>query len=103
VETSGRQHGLGRYTEATIPEDTGFITKPEIARDLIATALDAGIPCADVLADALCGWDKGLRVMLERREQPHVLAVRSNERLMGGSLQTRTAGDCQEFRVQAAG
>lgn len=82
-----------RRAAAAIPEDTGFATKPEIARDLIASALDAGIPCAYVLADALYGSDKSLRVMLERREQPHVLAVRSNERLMAGSLQTRTAAE----------
>jgi SRSO17 transposase len=82
-----------RRAAAAIPPDTGFMTKPEIARDLIASALDAGIPCAYVLADALYGSDKSLRVMLERREQPHVLAVRSNERLMAGSLQTRTAAE----------
>ena len=29
--------------------------------------------------------------MLEQRQQPHVLAVRSNERHMAGSFQTRTA------------
>lgn len=69
------------------------MTKPEIARDLIASALDAGIPCAYVLADALYGSDKRLRALLERREQPHALAVRSNERLMAGSLQTRTAAE----------
>ena len=68
-----------RRAEAAVPEDTGLATKPEIARDLIASALDAGIPCAHVLADALYGSDKSLRVMLERREQAHVLAVRSNE------------------------
>jgi SRSO17 transposase len=37
-----------RRAEAAIPEDTGFMTKPEIARDLISTALDAGIPCRAV-------------------------------------------------------
>jgi SRSO17 transposase len=67
------------------------MAKPEIARDLIAMALDAGIPWAYVLAAALYGSDKSLRVMLEPREQPHVLAVRSNERLMAGSFHTRTA------------
>jgi SRSO17 transposase len=82
-----------RRAEAAIPEGTGFMTKPEIARELIAAALDAGIPCAYVLADALYGSDKSLRVMLEQREQPHVLAVRSNERLMAGSFQTRTAAE----------
>ena len=73
-----------RRAEASIAEDTGFATKPQIARELIAVALDAGVPCAYVLADALYGSDKSLRVMLEQREQPHVLAVRSNERLMAG-------------------
>lgn len=80
-----------RRAKAAIPDSQRFMTKPEIARDLIATALDASIPCAYVLADALYGSDKGLRVMLEQRQQPHVLAVRSNERLMAGSFQTRTA------------
>jgi SRSO17 transposase len=45
---------------------------------LIAQALDAGAPCAWVLADALSGSDSRLRRMLETREQPYVLAVRSN-------------------------
>jgi len=82
-----------RRAKAAVPNDQRFMTKPEIARDLIATALDAGIPCAYVLADALYGSDKSLRVMLEQREQPHVLAVRSNERLMAGAFHTRTAAE----------
>jgi SRSO17 transposase len=82
-----------RRVKAAVPEDQRFMTKPEIARDLIAAALEAGIPCAYVLADALYGSDKSLRVMLEQREQPHVLAVRSNERLMAGSFHTRAAAE----------
>ncbi len=35
-----------------------------------------------MLADALYGSDTRLRVVLESRDQPYVLAVRSNERLM---------------------
>jgi SRSO17 transposase len=56
-----------------VPDEQRFMTKPQIARDLIATALEAGIPCAYVLADALYGSDKGLRVMLEQRQQPMCL------------------------------
>jgi SRSO17 transposase len=89
-----------RRTRAAIPEDRPFMTKPEIARDLISMALDAGIPCAYVLADALYGSDKSLRVMLEQREQPHVLAVRSNERLMAGSFHTRTAAEIADSVVE---
>jgi hypothetical protein len=54
-----------------------------------------------VLADALYGSDKSLRVMLERRQQPHVLAVRSNERLMTGSFRTRTAAEIADTVGQA--
>jgi SRSO17 transposase len=71
-----------RRTKAGVPEAVSFATKPTIARALIAAALDTGLPCAFVLADALYGSDKRLRMMLEGRAQPYVLAVRSNERLM---------------------
>jgi len=67
-----------RRAKAGVPEEATFATKPEIARDLIAAALDAGAPCAWVLADALYGSDTRLRRMLETRGQPYVLAVRSN-------------------------
>jgi len=70
-----------RRAKVQVPEDVAFATKPQIARDLIATALDTGIPCAWVLADALYGSDSRLRRMLEDRQQAYVLAVRSNHRL----------------------
>ena len=70
-----------RRRKAQIPEDVEFATKPAIARDLIISALDAGVPCAWVLADALYGSDSRLRRMLEARSQAYVLAVRSNHRL----------------------
>lgn len=67
-----------RRTRVAVPAEVAFATKTEIARDLIARALDAGAPCAWVLADALYGSDSRLRRMLEARAQPYVLAVRSN-------------------------
>ncbi|MGH6843313.1 MAG: IS701 family transposase, partial [Methylocella sp.] len=78
-----------RRAKTAIPENIAFATKPEIARDLIASALDAGTPCAFVLGDAVYGSDSKLRRMLQVREQPYVLAVRSNEhlRIGGASLQ----------------
>jgi len=42
---------------AEVPETVSFTTKPAIAAELIAAALDAGAPCAFVLADALYGAD----------------------------------------------
>lgn len=72
----------GRCRQARVPDDITFATKPAIARALITKALDAGVPCAWVLADAVYGSDKHIRMMLERRNKSYVLAVRSNERLM---------------------
>jgi SRSO17 transposase len=70
-----------RRRRAHVPEAVEFQTKPAMARAMIARTLDAGVPCAWVLADALYGSDSGLRRLLETRGQPYVLAVRSNHRL----------------------
>jgi SRSO17 transposase len=84
-----------RRRQVRVPEPMAFATKPQIACDLIAAALDAGTPCAWVLADALYGSDSRLRRMLEARRQPYVLAVRSNHMLRmltaTGLLQTDPA------------
>lgn len=70
-----------RRQTAAVPDDIAFTTKPAMARDMIERTLDAGLPCAWVLADALYGSDGQLRRLLERRGQPYVLAVRSNHTL----------------------
>src|SRR4029077_15743406 len=67
-----------RRAKAQVPAHAVFATKPQMACELIASALDAGVPCAFVLADALYGSDSRLRRMLEGRGQPYLLAVRSN-------------------------
>jgi len=72
AEDSVRRH------DAHVPEMVTFATKLKIAGELISAALDAGAPCAWVLADALYGSDSKLRRLLEDRRQPYVLAVRSN-------------------------
>jgi len=65
-----------RRRGAAVPETVAFQTKPAIAAEMIAAALDAGAPCAFVLADALYGADSRIRRMLEARRQPYVLATR---------------------------
>ena len=79
----------GRRRAAKVPEDVPFRTKPEIAREMIAGALDAGVPCGWVLGDAVYGADRRLRVMLEQRGQPYLLGVRGNDTVwaeLGGSV-----------------
>ena len=68
-----------RRCKACVPADTAFATKPAMAREMVARVLDAGLPCAWVLADALYGSDYRLRRMLEGRGQAYVLAVRGNQ------------------------
>jgi len=70
-----------RRAEAAIPAEVRFATKPALAWKMIERALDAGLPCAWVLGDEVYGSDRRLRMELERREQPFVLAIRSNEKL----------------------
>jgi len=82
-----------RRKAAGVPDDVEFATKPKIGVAMVAAALDAGVPCAWVLGDAVYGSDKTLRVMLERHDKPYVLSIRGNERLMMGDFRTHTAED----------
>ena len=73
-----------RCAKASIPPSVAFVTKPKMARAMIEAALDAGVPCAWVLSDAVYGADSSLRRMLEDRHQPYVLAVRGAHALRRG-------------------
>lgn len=82
-----------RRRTAGVPDDVAFATKPKIGVSMVAAAIEAGVPCAWVLGDAVYGSDKTLRVMLESRDKPYVLSVRGNERLMMGDFRAHTAED----------
>jgi SRSO17 transposase len=79
----------GRCREAGIPEGTAFATKPQLARVMIARALDAGAPAGWVAADEVYGGDPTLRTELERRRIGYVLAVARTCQVATG------AGNCQ--------
>ena len=70
-----------RRRAAKVPEDVPFLTKPAIARAMLAWALDAGVPCGWVLGDEVYGADRRLRLMLEERGKPYLLTIRSNDEL----------------------
>ena len=82
-----------RRREAAIPETVEFATKPELARQMIERALDAGAPCGWVAADEVYGHDSQLRRFLEGRQMAYVLAVASDQRLW--------QADCMQPRVDA--
>jgi SRSO17 transposase len=93
------------WEKTQVPDSIQFATKPKIACELIEVALETGMPCARVLADALYGSDSHLRRMLEARRQPYVLAVRSNHclRLLDGRgfVQTDPATMADELPAAA--
>ena len=50
-----------RRRAAAVPEETEFATKPELARQMIERALEAGTPCHWVAADEVYGNNSKLR------------------------------------------
>jgi SRSO17 transposase len=68
-----------RSRAAGIDDDVGFATKPELARRMLARALEAGVSAGWVCADEVYGQDKRLRVWCEQHGLPYVLATRSND------------------------
>ena len=71
-----------RCDAAGIPADHGFKTKPELAMDMLARALDAGVPARWVTGDAVYGQYYKLRKALEDRGVFYVLAVPMNQRVI---------------------
>jgi SRSO17 transposase len=68
-----------RARAAGIGAEVGFATKPELARQMLTRALDAGVPAGWLTADEVYGQDKRLRVWCEQRQLAYVLATRSND------------------------
>ena len=68
-----------RCAEAGIDSTVEFATKPELAPAMLTRALDAGVPAGWVAADEVYGQHSGLRLALEERGMPYVLAVPVNQ------------------------
>ncbi len=71
----------GRCAEAGVPEQATFATKPALAAEMIAAALDAGLAARWVSGDEVYGQDPRLRALLERRHVGYVLAIAGNRRV----------------------
>src|SRR5215208_3675035 len=58
-----------RRKQAGVPEEIGMRTKPELAKEMLGRALDAGVKAAWVVADSVYGDTRRLGMFLEGREQ----------------------------------
>lgn len=70
-----------RCDQAAVPNDVGFATKPQLARQMIERTLDAGVAAAWAAGDEVYGDNPHLRAALERRHLGYVLAVSSTHRV----------------------
>ena len=70
-----------RRREAGVPESVGFRTKGQLARQMLQRAVGSEVPFAWFTGDEVYGSDLKLRLGLEREEIPHVMAIKSNEKL----------------------
>jgi SRSO17 transposase len=68
-----------RCRRAGIPDEREFATKPELARQMLERAVEAGVTLAWVTGDSIYGDDRALRQWLEERKQAYVLAVSGKE------------------------
>lgn len=83
-----------RRSAAGVPEAVQFQTKPQLARRMLARALDAGVPAGWVTAGypragAIYGGAYHGRALLEEREMRYVVGVASNQAVWAGWEQLR--------------
>ena len=80
-----------RCQAAGIPDDTGFATKPQLARRMIERAIAAGVPFGWFAADEAYGDNGTLRAWLEASQIRYVLAVSRDHRVPAGAGRTLRA------------
>jgi SRSO17 transposase len=76
-----------RRTQAHVPAQVGFATKPQLAQLMLKRAIDAGVPAGWVTADEVYGGDARLRAWLESQDLAYVLAVKVTQPLWAHSQQ----------------
>src|SRR5215213_8983834 len=87
-----------RRKQAGVPEQIRMRTKPELAREMLGRALDAGVEAAWVVADSVYGDSRRLGMFLEEREQPYVLALSGKAHVWAGFYQHRVSTLLESLR-----
>jgi len=77
-----------RRTEARVPDEVTFATRPRQVQDMIGRAVAAGVPFAWFAADEEFGQNPGLRSYLETESIAYAMAVPKNTDITTGSIST---------------
>lgn len=78
-----------------------FATKPQLAQRMIERALQSGLRPRWVLGDEVYGSDSKTRRFLEKKSQPYVLAVSSQQRLWEQFTQRRVDAIADDIPTDA--
>ena len=68
-----------RCRQAGMPDERRFATTPQLAQQMLARMLAAGVPARWVTGDSVYGHDRRLRMWLEAQPHAYVLAVSGQE------------------------
>ncbi len=71
-----------RCRAAKIPDERGFATKGELARNIVRRCLATGLPATWVTADEAYGQDWHVRRLLEQLDVGYVVAVPRSQQIM---------------------
>ncbi|GIW11106.1 MAG: hypothetical protein KatS3mg061_2163 [Dehalococcoidia bacterium] len=82
-----------RRAEAGVSEGVEFRAKPQLAQAMLERALEAGMPFGWVTGDEVDEGDRRLRLWLEARDVPPVLAISGSVHLIASTEQGAEAGD----------
>jgi SRSO17 transposase len=78
-----------RCRQAGIPDARHLATKPQLAYQMLARTLAAGVPARWVTGDSVYGHDRRLRLWLEAQPHAYVLAVSGQESVWRDGRQRR--------------
>jgi SRSO17 transposase len=92
-----------RRTEAGVPPEVVFQTKPQLAKQMLKRAMAAGVPGRWVTGDTVYGNDPKLREYLEECPKAYVLAVSSTTAVWSADAEGRHDQTLAEYVARQSG
>lgn len=92
---------IERRSEAKVPQEITFATKPTLAREMLARALEAGVPATWVTADEVYGSDHNFRRFCEKRQVNYLVAISSNTHLFLNGKRTAISKHVPDIPTKA--